>query len=141
MALKIKEKDMNTMLESIKPKDETYKAKTWSTIMSGTVKLLALGALSNVSAYVGVTENEMTVAVLDTIDISHIYGELHIRYDQIKSLKIKKSIIPGQRVVHIETDSSKLKMTLFNNPLSAKIPNQKEAIEIIIQTLNENVHC
>ena len=138
MALLLNESDMNKMLESIKPENETYKAKTWATILSGTVQMLALGALSNVSAYVGVTESEMTVAILDTFDISHIYGELHLRYDQIKSLKIKKSLIPGQKVINIETESSKLKMTLFNNPLSAKIPNQKEAIETIIHTLKEN---
>ena len=141
MSLLLNENDMNTMLEKIRPQNETYIAKMWTTIMSGTVKLFALGALSNVSAYVGVTDDEITIAVLDTIDISHIYGELHVPYDQIRSLKIKKSFIPGQKVILVETDSSKLKLTLFNNPLSAKIPNQKQAIDKIITTLQTHVHC
>lgn len=56
MTLFMNEKDMNEMLDSICPEGETYQGKAWGTLMSGTAEMLALGALSNVSCYVGVTE-------------------------------------------------------------------------------------
>ena len=56
MALFMNEKDMNEMLAGICPEGETYQGKAWGTLMSGTAEMLALGALSNVSCYVGVTE-------------------------------------------------------------------------------------
>ena len=56
MTLFMNEKDMNEMLASICPEGETYQGKAWGTLMSGTAEMLALGAFSNVSCYVGVTE-------------------------------------------------------------------------------------
>ena len=79
MTLFMNEKDMNEMLDSICPEGETYQGKAWGTLMSGTAEMLALGALSNVYCYVGVTEKTLVIAVLETFDISHIYGRL-MRY-------------------------------------------------------------
>ena len=56
MALLMNAADMDRMLEEIRPEGETYTGKAWGTIMGGAVEILALGALSNVYCYVGVTE-------------------------------------------------------------------------------------
>ena len=72
MTLFMNEKDMNEMLDSICPEGETYQGKAWGTLMSGTAEMLALGALSNVYCYVGVTEKTLVIAVLETL-ISRIF--------------------------------------------------------------------
>ena len=82
MTLFMNEKDMNEMLDSICPEGETYQGKAWGTLMSGTAEMLALGALSNVYCYVGVTEKTLVIAVLETFDISHIYGKICIPFDR-----------------------------------------------------------
>ena len=90
MTLFMNEKDMNEMLASICPDGETYQGKAWGTLMSGTAEMLALGALSNVYCYVGVTEKTLVIAVLETFDISHIYGKICIPFDQFDELKVQK---------------------------------------------------
>ncbi len=85
MTLFMNEKDMNEMLDSICPEGETYRGKAWGTLMSGTAEMLALGALSNVYCYVGVTEKTLVIAVLETFDISHIYGKICIPFDRFES--------------------------------------------------------
>lgn len=90
MALLMNDTDMKQMLESIRPEGETYQGEAWGTLMSGTAEMLALGALSNVSCYVGVTEKSLVIAVLETFDISHIYGKICIPFDQFDEVKIKR---------------------------------------------------
>ena len=92
MTLFMNEKDMNEMLDSICPEGETYQGKAWGTLMSGTAEMLALGALSNVYCYVGVTEKTLVIAVLETFDISHIYGKICIPFDQFDELKVQKGL-------------------------------------------------
>ena len=78
MALLMNDTDMKQMLDAICPEGETYQGQAWGTLMSGTAEMLALGALSNVYCYVGVTERFLVIAVLETLDISHIYGKICI---------------------------------------------------------------
>lgn len=99
MTLFMNEKDMNEMLDSICPEGETYQGKAWGTLMSGTAEMLALGALSNVYCYVGVTEKTLVIAVLETFDISHIYGKICIPFDQFDELKVQKGLLPSQRII------------------------------------------
>lgn len=48
------------------------------------------GAMSNVYCYVGVTEKTLVIAVLETFDISHIYGKICIPFDQFDESEDKK---------------------------------------------------
>ncbi|MBM6971936.1 hypothetical protein H6A17_12930, partial [Mordavella massiliensis] len=52
MALLMNDTDMKQMLDSICPEGETYQGQAWGTLMSGTLEMLALGAISNVYCYV-----------------------------------------------------------------------------------------
>ena len=103
MALLMNDTDMKQMLESICPEGETYQGEAWGTLMSGTAEMLALGALSNVSCYVGVTEKSLVIAVLETFDISHIYGKICIPFDQFDEVKIKKGLVPSQRIIKMKS--------------------------------------
>ena len=139
MALLLNQEDMERMLKPMLKEGESYKAMTWTTIMAGNLEVLALGALSNVSAYVGITDKELVLAVLGTMNIDKVNGEVHVPFEDIESLKIKKSLIPGQKSLEIKTKEGKLRLSLINNPLTAKIDNQKEAINTICSILESNV--
>ena len=129
--------DMKQMLESIRPEGETYQGEAWGTLMSGTAEMLALGALSNVSCYVGVTEKSLVIAVLETFDISHIYGKICIPFNQFDEVKIKKGLVPSQRIIKMKSGKMKLKLSLVNNTITAKVKDQKLGMQKICEALEK----
>lgn len=135
MALLMNDTDMKQMLASICPEGETYQGQAWGTLMSGTAEMLALGALSNVYCYVGVTEKSLVIAVLETFDISHIYGKICLPFTQLDELKIKKGLVPSQRILKIKSGKTKLKLSLVNNSITAKVKEQKQGIQAICESL------
>ena len=126
MTLFMNEKDMNEMLDSICPEGETYQGKAWGTLMSGTAEMLALGALSNVYCYVGVTEKTLVIAVLETFDISHIYGKICIPFDQFDELKVQKGLLPSQRIIKAKSGKTKknCRWSTTASPPKSKIKNR-----------------
>ena len=129
--------DMKQMLESIRPEGETYQGEAWGTLMSGTAEMLALGALSNVSCYVGVTEKSLVIAVLETFDISHIYRKICIPFNQFDEVKIKKGLVPSQRIIKMKSGKTKLKLSLVNNTITAKVKDQKLGMQKICEALEK----
>lgn len=140
MTLFMNEKDMNEMLDSICPEGETYQGKAWGTLMSGTAEMLALGALSNVYCYVGVTEKTLVIAVLETFGISHIYGKICIPFDQFDELKVQKGLLPSQRIIKAKSGKTKIKLSLVNNSITAKIKDQKQGMLAICEMLERLKH-
>lgn len=137
MALLMNDTDMKQMLESIRPEGETYQGEAWGTLMSGTAEMLALGALSNVSCYVGVTEKSLVIAVLETFDISHIYRKICIPFNQFDEVKIKKGLVPSQRIIKMKSGKTKLKLSLVNNTITAKVKDQKLGMQKICEALEK----
>ena len=135
MTLFMNEKDMNEMLDSICPEGETYQGKAWGTLMSGTAEMLALGALSNVYCYVGVTEKTLVIAVLETFDISHIYGKILLPFDQFDEVRVQKGLMPSQRIIKAKSGKTKIKLSLVNNTITAKIKDQKQGMRVICEAL------
>ena len=125
------------MLESICPEGETYQGEAWGTLMSETAEMLALGALSNVSCYVGVTEKSLVIAVLETFDISHIYRKICIPFNQFVEVKIKKGLVPSQRIIKMKSGKTKLKLSLVNNTITAKVKDQKLGMQKICEALEK----
>ena len=117
MALLMNDTDMKQMLDAICPEGETYQGQAWGTLMSGTAEMLALGALSNVYCYVGVTERFLVIAVLETLDISHIYGKICI--------------------IKMKSGKTKLKLSLVNNSITAKVKEQKLGMQKICEALEK----
>lgn len=137
MALLMNAADMDRMLEEIRPEGETYTGKAWGTIMGGAVEILALGALSNVYCYVGVTERSLVIAILETFDISHIYGKVCLPFDQIRELKIGHGLVPSQRIIKLKAEGVKLKLSLVNNTLTARGIDQKSGMKTILAALEQ----
>ena len=140
MTLFMNEKDMNEMLDSICPEGETYQGKAWGTLMSGTAEMLALGALSNVYCYVGVTEKTLIIAVLETFDISHIYGKILLPFEQLDEVKVQKGLLPSQRIIKAKSGKTKIKLSLVNNSITAKIKDQKQGMLAICEVLERLKH-
>ena len=140
MTLFMNEKDMNEMLDSICPEGETYQGKAWGTLMSGTAEVLALGALSNVYCYVGVTEKTLIIAVLETFDISHIYGKILLPFEQLDEVKVQKGLLPSQRIIKAKSGKTKIKLSLVNNSITAKIKDQKQGMLAICEALERLKH-
>lgn len=137
MALLMNAADMERMLEEIRPEGETYTGKAWGTIMGGAVEILALGALSNVYCYVGVTERSLVIAILETFDISHIYGKVCLPFDQIRELKIGHGLMPSQRIIKLKAEGVKLKLSLVNNTLTTRGIDQKSGMKTILAALEQ----
>ena len=114
MALVMNDTDMKRMLEELCPEGETYTAMAWGTIMAGTAEVLALGALSNIYCYIGVTQRSFIVAVLGTFDISKINGKICLPFTGIESVKVKHGLIPSQRIIKLKAEGLKLKISLVN---------------------------
>ena len=140
MTLFMNEKDMNEMLASICPEGETYQGKAWGTLMSGTAEMLALGALSNVYCYVGVTEKTLVIAVLETYDISHIYDKICIPFDQFDELKVQKWLLPSQWIIKAKSGKTKITLSLVNNRITAKIKDQRHGMLAICEALERLKH-
>ena len=140
MTLFMNEKDMNEMLDSICPEGETYQGKAWGTLMSGTAEMLALGALSNVYCYVGVTEKTLIITVLETFDISHIYGKILLPFEQLDEVKVQKGLLPSQRIIKAKSGKTKIKLSLVNNSITAKIKDQKQGMRVICEALEYLKH-
>ena len=122
MALVMNDTDMKRMLEELCPEGETYTAMAWGTIMAGTAEVLALGALSNIYCYIGVTQRSFIVAVLGTFDISKINGKICLPFTGIESVK---------------AEGLKLKISLVNNTITAKVKEQKQGIAGICEALEK----
>ena len=137
MALLMNDTDMKQMLETIRPEGETYQGEAWGTLMSGTAEMLALGALSNVSCYVGVTEKSLVIAVLETFVISHIYGKICIPFNQFDEVKIKMGLVPSLRIIKMKSGKAKLKLSLVNNTITAKVKDQKLGMQKICEALEK----
>ena len=105
--------------------------------MGGAVEILALGALSNVYCYVGVTERSLVIAILETFDISHIYGKVCLPFDQIRELKIGHGLMPSQRIIKLKAEGVKLKLSLVNNTLTTRGIDQKSGMKTILAALEQ----
>ena len=79
--------------------------------------------------------NEICPKVLDTLDISHIYGKICIPFNEFDEVKIKKGLIPSQRIIKAKSGETKIKLSLVNNTITAKIKNQKQGIQTICEAL------
>jgi hypothetical protein len=133
LTLFLNAKDMNDNLDAICPEGETYKVKLWGLILAGTpAERLMLGTRvvqANVCCYFGVTEKHLVVAMMGTTAISTMQEKAVIPLDQVKPVRVRRGLMPGQKIVNIGAKPQTLKLSLMNkNPVTSTIKNQKEAI-------------
>ena len=91
----------------------------------------------SVYCYVGVTTRSFVVAVLGTLDISKINGRVCIPFQDIEKVSVKRGLIPSQRIIKIKSKGIKMKISLVNNTITAKVKNQKGGMAGICEALEK----
>lgn len=162
MSIRMSESDKNTILNTYKPNNESYKAMMWGVIMASSKDLVnatmigtasslvlgaalgggvagAFGALSNQSCYIGLTESQIIFCTLGSFNVSEIKSVFSIPLNQIKKIKKKFSIIPGRTILMLYiSKNNTLKLSLMNNSIGSDIKNQKENVQCFLNTLLGN---
>ena len=82
-------------------------------------------------------ERSLVIAILETFDISHIYGKVCLPFDQIRELKIGHGLVPSQRIIKLKAEGVKLKLSLVNNTLTARGIDQKSGMKTILAALEQ----
>ena len=138
------EKDKNEMLQAIINEGENYQAKIWGTLMADKKTIIALtaaagsaaGAFSNEYCYVGVTEKALYFVVVGSLDVSKIKNQFRVGFDEIKQAKVKKSLLPGRRVISMKLEKGELKLSIADNTLGSDLKMQKEGAKYLCDVLN-----
>ena len=50
-------------------------------------------------------------------------------------MKVKKGLMPSQRIIKAKSGETKIKLSLVNNTVTAKIKNQKQGMQVICESL------
>lgn len=143
------EADKNQMLDEILEPGKEYEAKVWGTIMADAKTMLGigaistvirgsaviLGALSNEYCYVGVTEQTLNFVVVGKMDVSKVKERFIVKFEEIQNVKIKNSLIPRRKVIHIKLKFGSIKLSLVNNTVGSDLKMQREGIEYLCRKL------
>ena len=149
--LTMNEKDKHEMLEAILDENESYQCKLWAVIMAGadTYALIgglstltngaaaALGALSNVYCYMGLTEKHLNLVIVNSIDVSSIENRLSLPLSSITKAKVKGGLLPGRKVALLYFGKDKMKISLMNHAIGSDIQNQKENVGKFCQVVSK----
>ncbi|MFI3202310.1 MAG: hypothetical protein R3Y54_12470 [Eubacteriales bacterium] len=137
------EQDKNQMLQGMLREGESYGGKMWGVIMADNKALLtgalisgAVGALSNQYCYVGVTQKAIYFVVVGSFNVSEIKQSFIIELKDVKKAKVKKSLIPGRRVMMLHLGKGKLKLSVVNNTIGSDIKMQKEGCDYLCNQLS-----
>ena len=52
-------------------------------------------------------------------------------------MKIKKGLVPSQRIIKMKSGKTKLKLSLVNNTITAKVKDQKLGMQKICEALEK----
>ena len=151
MTLRMKTADMEKMLHEVVALDKKLNCTLWGVIMKSNGELLknnlpigmavgavlgvvmagavggAMGALSNIYCYIGCTDTSIHIVCIHSFDVSKVKAVITIPYNEISSIKIKRSLIPGGHIILIRCfQNSRLKISVMNNSIGTDMKNQKE---------------
>ena len=130
---KMNEQDMDYMLGNMAIENEKYTAKVWAVVMS--MNNSKQSALNNKYCYLGLTQNTINIVMINSFNIKSIENQITVPLNTITKVKVKKSFIPQRRIVIIETDSYKMKISVMLNSIGADLPKQKDYAELLFERL------
>ena len=97
----------------------------------------ALGALSNVYCYLGVTEQHLNMVIVNSVNVSKIENRLSLPLSSITKAEVKGGLLPGRKVVMLHFGKEKMKISLMNNAIGSDIQRQKENVEMFCQIVSK----
>ena len=153
--MKMNEQDRNLMLDALLTEGESYQAKIWAVLMADTATVAglvgfshfvtgnsgfagALGAFTNQYCYVGLTEQSINIAVIETMDVSQVKAQFKIPRTAIQNVKVKGSFIPGRKTVHLSLEGKKkFSISVMSSAIGTDIKDQKENATKFIEAINQ----
>ena len=60
--------------------------------------------------------------------------------DEIDYVKVQKGLMPSQRIIKVKSGKTKIKLSLVNNTITAKIKDQKQGMRVICEALEHLKH-
>ncbi len=132
---KMNDQDMQQILSKLNQKNESYIAQVWSVVMS--INGSHQTALNNAYNYLGITDKNIHIAIIDSFDVSEVKGYLSISLEDIIKVSIKKSLIPSRKIIRIQTKTMKMKISVMSNSIGADISCQKENVQLLIEKLSQ----
>lgn len=145
MASLVSKEQRDKLLNESLDENELYKCKIWATIMANFKKLFlyalkygkAGGSYSNTYCYIGLTESHLNIVTLGSFYVDRSIDRFNILLSDIKKVTIKKSLIPGRRLMILKYGNNKLKISVMNNAIGTNIKDQKENVNTLINNLKK----
>ena len=114
-----------------------YLCTDWRTFYTDRGAAAALGALSNVYCYLGVTEQHLNMVIVNSVNVSKIENPLSLPLSSITKAEVKGGLLPGRKVVMLHFGKEKMKISLMNNAIGSDIQRQKENVEMFCQIVSK----
>lgn len=114
-----------------------YLCTDWRTFYTDREAAAALGALSNVYCYLGVTEQHLNMVIVNSVNVSKIENRLSLPLSSITKAEVKGGLLPGRKVVMLHFGKEKMKISLMNNAIGSDIQRQKENVEMFCQIVSK----
>ena len=105
-----------------------YLCTDWRTFYTDRGAAAALGALSNVYCYLGVTEQHLNMVIVNSVNVSKIENRLSLPLSSITKAEVKGGLLPGRKVVMLHFGKEKMKISLMNNAIGSDIQRQIEML-------------
>ncbi len=127
------EQDMDYMLANMAMENEKYIAKVWAVVMR--MNSSKESALNNKYCYLGLTQNAINIVMINSFNVKSIENQIIVPINTITKVTVKKSFIPKRRIIIVEADSYKMKISVMLNSIGADLPKQKEHAELLFEKL------
>lgn len=147
MASLVSKEQRDKLLNESLDENELYKCKIWATIMANFKKLFLYalkygklgGVFSNIYCYIGLTENHLNIVTLGAFYVDRSIDRYNILLSDIKRATIRRSLVPGRRLIKLKYGNTKLKISVMNNAIGTNIKDQKENANTLINNLKKIV--
>lgn len=133
------ESDKHAFLREMLRSGEHYQAEVWGNITADKKTQLMFSSmpvnmmLAESYCYIGMTEENLNVVVVNTQQPDKILGRLRLPFDRITSASVKGSLIPGRKTVELIVDGRAVRLKLNPGTTGTDLQNQKEGIRKITE--------
>ena len=127
--------DRDDFLADMIIEGEEYQAKVWAVIMS--VNNSSESAIDNLYCYMGLSKESINFVIVNTFNVSKSDSKISIPLKTVNKVVVKKSFIPKRRVIIIEANDIKLKVSVMLTSFGGDILDQEKNAHILIEELNK----
>ena len=133
------ESDKHRFLGEMLRSGEHYQAEVWGNVTADKKTQLMFSSMPVNSilmesyCYVGMTEENINIVVVNTQKPDRILGRLRLPIDKISSVSIKGSLIPGKKTMDLLVDGRAIRLKLSSGTIGTDLQGQKEGVRMITE--------